>query len=349
MDKVNEWYPLTKDMREDEIHFAEIFAAGQAGKSEAAPRLIKVASNNSHPAIIRASALNILSRYGSSQAVDVMASSLKDDDPLVRYEALRAISRLMVRPQEKKLQLLKFKLIEPLLKDPVRAVRTEAASALTDVSADLFDETQLLAFEKSLEEFKQRQHAIEDRPDAHLNLGVMYQNLGHTDLAEKSYKTSIRLADYFIPARFNLANLYNTLGRNKEAEKLIREIIDLAPEYGEAYYSLGLLLAEEKRLKEAADYLEKAAVIIRKNPRIFYNWGLCLQQLGRYNEAEVAYLKALGIAANDYSVIYALTTLYMRQQKWKEADICAKQMLRLNPKSAEVEQLIEYIRQNSGE
>ncbi len=348
-DKVNEWYPLTKEIRENEIHFAEIFAAGQAGKTEAAPELIKVVSDNSQPAIIRASALNILSRFGSPQTLDVMASSLEDGDPLVRYEAVRAISRVMVRSRERSMQRLKFTLIEPLLKDPLRAVRTEAAHVLTEVSADLFDETQRLAFEKALEEFKQRQHAIEDRPDAHLNLGVMYQNLGQTDMAEKSYKTSIRLADYFIPARFNLANLYNTLGRNNEAEQLIREIIEQAPEYGEAYYSLGLLLAEEKRLEEAVVCLEKAAVIIKTNPRVFYNWGLCLQHLGRQDEAEVVYLKALDITADDYSVIYALTTLYIQQQKWKEADVCARQMLRLNPKSAEVKQLVEYIRQNKGE
>jgi cytochrome c-type biogenesis protein CcmH/NrfG len=53
--------------------------------------------------------------------------------------------------------------------------------------------------------------------------------------------------------------------------------------------------------------------------------------------------------ADDYSVLYAITTLYVQQQKWKEADIFARQMLRLNPKSAEVEQLVEYIRQNKGE
>ncbi|NOG84697.1 MAG: hypothetical protein HND49_12985 [Planctomycetes bacterium] len=41
MEKVNKWYPLTKDMREGEIHFAGIFSAGQAGKSEAGTLLSK--------------------------------------------------------------------------------------------------------------------------------------------------------------------------------------------------------------------------------------------------------------------------------------------------------------------
>ena len=78
MDKVNEWYPLTKDIREEEIHFAEIFAAGQAGKPEAGPLLIKLAEDVSQPAIIRATALHILQRYKNAQTLNVMSSSLND-------------------------------------------------------------------------------------------------------------------------------------------------------------------------------------------------------------------------------------------------------------------------------
>jgi tetratricopeptide (TPR) repeat protein len=247
------------------------------------------------------------------------------------------------------IQQRKLSLLAPLLSDPIRAVRTEAARALTEVPADLRKQTPLHNFEAALDEYKQRQLSINDRPEAHLNLGLIYQNLGQNDLAEISYNNAIQLVSDFIPARFNLANHYNALGRNKDAEQQFHKIIELEPDNGEAYYSLGLLLAEEKQLEEAADYLEEAAAIIKTNPRVFYNWGLCLQHLGRQVEAEAVYLKALDIMADDYSVLYAMTTLYVQQQKWKEADIFARQMLRLNPKSVEVEQLVEYIRQNKRE
>jgi len=200
-----------------------------------------------------------------------------------------------------------------------------------------------------LGEYKQRQLSIGDRPEAHLNLGLIYQNLGQNDLAETSYRNAIQLVSDFIPARFNLANLYNALGRNKDAEQQFYKIIDLEPDNGEAYYSLGLLLAEEKRLEVAADYLEKAAVIIKTNPRVFYNWGLCLQHLGRQDEAETAYLKALDITADDYSVIYALTTLYIQQQRWEDAGVRAKYLRRLNSNSTEVKEIVEYIKQNRDE
>ncbi|NOG85585.1 MAG: tetratricopeptide repeat protein [Planctomycetes bacterium] len=270
-------------------------------------------------------------------------------DPLVRYEAVRGISTLIPRAPRSELQQRKLSLLTPMLNDPMRAVRTEAARAVTEVPEELRAREQLRHFETALEEYKQRQHSIADRPESHLNLGLLYQNLGQNDLAETSYKNAIQLVSDFIPAHFNLANLYNAVGRNRDAEQQFCKIIELEPDNGEAYYSLGLLLAEEKRLDEAINYLEKAAVIVKTNPRVFYNWGLCLQHLGRQDEAETVYLKALETFEDDYSIIYALATLYLQQRKWDDADVRAKQLRSLNPDSAEVEQLMDYIRQNGGE
>ncbi|MDR4505764.1 MAG: tetratricopeptide repeat protein [Candidatus Scalindua sp.] len=347
--KVDEWYPFTQDIRKNEIHFAGIFSAGQAGKPEAGPWLIKLAKDVSRPSIVRATALHILQHYKNEQTLHVMSLSLKDDDPLIRYEALRGLSALIPNTSDTDMQSRKLLLLTPLLKDATRAVRTEAARSMTEVPEELRSHAQLHYFEKALEEYKQRQYSIADRPEAHLNLGLLYQNLGQNDLAETSYKNAIQLVSGFIPAHFNLANLYNAVGRNRDAEQQFHKIIELEPDNGEAYYSLGLLLAEEKRLEEAVDYLEKAAFTVKTNPRVFYNWGLCLQHLGRQDDAEKVYLKALDIMADDYSVIYALVTLYLQQRKWDDASVRVKQLKRLNPDSAEVEQLMGYIRQNGGE
>ncbi|MCP4273335.1 MAG: tetratricopeptide repeat protein, partial [Gammaproteobacteria bacterium] len=346
MDKVNEWYPLSKDIQEDEIHFAEIIAAGQAGKPKAAPSLIKLAGDLSQPAIIRATALHILQNYNNEQTLNIMSSSLNDIDALVRHEAVNGISALMQGALGVEIQERKLSLLVPLLNDPIRAVRTEAARVLTEMSTGLTVDEQLPLFVKALDEYKQRQQSIADRPESHLNLGLIYQNMEQNKLAETSYKNAIRLVPDFIPARFNLANLYNALGRNKDAEHQFKQIIELEPDNGEAYYSMGLLLAEEKRLEEAADNLEKAAVIIKTNPRIFYNLALCLQSLGRQDEAETAYLTALDIAKEDYSIMYALTIFYIQQQRWKEASVHAEHLWRLNSNSSEVKEIVEFIRQN---
>ncbi len=170
-------------------------------------------------------ALNILSRFRGEDSINATAGVLADDAPLVRYEAVKAISALIPTIPDADHQKKKYSLLVPLLKDPILAVRSETARALTEVPAEYFDPQHMKDFETALDEFKQRQESIADRPEAHLNLGIMYENLGEDGMAEASYKTAIRLANDFYPARFNLANFYNRAGRNREAEQQFREII----------------------------------------------------------------------------------------------------------------------------
>jgi predicted CXXCH cytochrome family protein len=337
-ERVARWYS-----QRGEPHFAEIIAAGRAGKPEARPELIRVARDASQPAIVRATALNLLPRYPDPEALAVMVSSLKDIDPLVRVTAVRGIS--FVVPSAMGVDWLRLKLdwIAPLLKDPVRAVRTEAARALTDVPDHLFGPSQRRAFEAALDEFKKRQYAIADRPDAHLNLGVIYQNMGQIDLAEQSYRTAIRMDHRFVPARFNLANLYNALGHHKRAEEELREIIKLTPENGEAHYSLALLLAEVSRLEEAADSLANAASLLPDRARVRYNFALALQHLGRRSEAEAEMIKAHHTDPRDTDILYASVIFYVQERHWEEALGYAQKLIELAPATPGLDRLIEEI------
>jgi Flp pilus assembly protein TadD len=233
----------------------------------------------------------------------------------------------------------------PLLKDPIRAVRTEAARALTEVPAELFQGSDRQDFEKALDEYKQRQESIADRPEAHLNLGIMYENLGQNALVEASYKTAIRLVDDFTPAMFNLANFYNRTGRNKEAEQQFHEIIKLEPDNGEAYYSLGLLLAEEKRLDEAVDAMAKAVELLPDSPRIRYNYSLILRHLGRNGDSLSEMLKAHELDQSDPGIVQALAIFYIQDKQWEKALSYAQKLVQLAPAAPGPEQMVKQIEQ----
>ncbi len=342
-DKVNEWYPLSRDKREKDTHFAEIFAAGQAGKPEAESLLVKVVLDRSRPAIIRATALNILSTYRSLEALKVTASALEDNDPLVRYEAARGVSALIPKRLGNEDQQKKYSHLVPLLKDPIRAVRTEAARGLAEVPAELFDQLHRKDFERALDEYKERQQSIADRPEAHLNLGLIYQNLGQNDMAEDSYRTAIRLVYDFAPARFNLANLYNSMGRNKDAEEQFREIINLDPGDGEAYYSLGLLLAEMNRLDDAVGSLAKAVQLIPDRARVRYNYALALRHVGKNRDAEKEMLKAYQSDPWDPGILHTLTLFYMQEGQWDQALRFARELEDLVPDASGPKQLVIHI------
>ncbi|NGX42049.1 MAG: TPR repeat-containing protein YrrB [Chlamydiae bacterium] len=341
------WYPTSKEKREKEKHFGFAFAAGQEGKPEAEPELLQIAEDKARPPIIRATALNILHRYPSPQTFHIMVSSLEEDHPLMRQEAVKGIGALLPRSAGEEAQKKKLSLLSQYLQDPILAVRTEAAKVLTEMPATIFTQEQKGHFEKALEEYKKRQEAIADRPEAHLNLGIMYQNLGQNSQAESSYQNAIRLDKDYLPARFNLANLYNAEGKNKEAKQTLRDIIAIEPDNGEAYYSLGLLLAEMNRYDEAVDALSQAVTLLPERTRVSYNYALTLIQLGRNKDAEAEILKAYQKNVNNPEIIYLLITLYAQEGKWKEALPYAEKLVQLMPEAPLPKQILKEVQSHS--
>jgi len=270
-DAVEKWYP---DSEKRGAHFGEALATGKG--------LRELALDKEQPAIARATAIRRL---------PPIPELLKDDDPIVRAAAIAAFDG---RPNPA--------LLRPLLKDPIRGVRVEAARVLTE----------------DLDEFRRRQAAQIERPEAHLNLGVMHERLGDPKAAEREYLEAISLDGDFLPVRFNLTNLLNAQGRNAEAEKQLRAILKRAPRNGEAHYSMGLLLVEMRRPGEAVTHLAEAAARL-KRARASYNYGLLLLQLRRARDAEAAFLNALRIAARDPDTLKVLVGFYTQREEWKKA------------------------------
>ncbi len=311
-------------------HYAEAIAAGRARAGGAASALIELAGDPEQPAIVRATALHLLP-LASPEAAGVAVRATTDDDPLVRAAAVRILERLAPKPR--------LASVAPLLTDPIRAVRIEAARVLASVPSDRFDPVQRRAFEAALGEYIEAQRAQADLPSAHLNLAVIHASTGRLDLAEKAYRTAIRLDPYFLPAQANLAQLYAGIGRNAEAEKVLRDAIQRTPREGELHYSLGLLLSEEARLDLAAAHLGQAAELLPGRARVHYNHGLALQQLGRLEEAEVALLEAHRIDPRDPEIIHAVAVLYVQQGRWEQAQLYVDKLIERVPEAPEPRQL----------
>lgn len=317
-------------------HYGEVIAAGRAGAPNAEAGLIALAGDHRQPAIVRAAALDTLRRYGPAGA-SVIVAATKDEDPAVRASAAAGLAGL---PEGERLAA-----VGPLLTDPIRSVRIEAARALASTRADRFGATERPAFDAALAEYKQAQTAMADMPGSHLNLGALYETEGRTHQAEQAYLTALRLDPYFGPARANLASLYNTVGRNADAERVLRKGITLTPSEGELHYSLGLLLAEANRLPEAADALREAARLLPDRARVRYNYGLALQKLGRLREAETALLEAERLNPRDPQIAYALAFLYAGQRQYKRALVYAERSAeQASPDDPGPRQLVERIR-----
>ncbi|HEX5135621.1 MAG TPA: tetratricopeptide repeat protein [Planctomycetota bacterium] len=320
---IDRWYPREEPRPP---HFAEAFAAGRDGDPAAVPALRQVFLDPEQPGIVRATALELLSRYGD---VEALARGARDEDPLVRVEAARGVPDPAAAAS----------FLAPLLADPLRLVRVEAARTLAGVPEALPDHG---ALDGALAEFRARQKAMLDRPEAHLNLGALHEATRDPRRAELEYRRALEILPLFWPARANLSVLMNATGRNAEAERLLDEGTMLDPENGEAWYSFGLLLAEEGKLREAADALGQAA---RRVPRarVFYNQGVALQKLGALAQAEDALLAGYRIAGNDPAILHALAILYAQRGEPKRALPYARRLLDTDPASPDARRLVQAL------
>jgi predicted CXXCH cytochrome family protein len=245
-DHYRDWYG-----RAVKPHYGTVLAAGRERAPEAEAELIRLAGDDLYPAIVRATALSLLGSYPGEESTAAFNRALSDEEALVRYTAATNFAPGSAE------QLVE--LVAPLLLDPVRAVRTQAATRLAGIPDGLLKPYQLEALREALAEYRLAMEYSLDFSFAGFNLANLYARLGDTQQAESYYRTAVEIDDLFYPAKANLAVLLNSQGRNQEAETLLREILDDYPEVHDVAYSLGLLLGEMDRYDEAVEYLQQAA------------------------------------------------------------------------------------------
>jgi tetratricopeptide (TPR) repeat protein len=100
---------------------------------------------------------------------------------------------------------VRFELAFNLLIDQVRAVRIKAITILASVPKEKLTAEQRAIFEKAIDEYIIAQPANADCPESHLNIGLLYAQLGRVADAESAYQTAIKRQPSFVPAYVNFA------------------------------------------------------------------------------------------------------------------------------------------------
>jgi predicted CXXCH cytochrome family protein len=307
-------------------HYGTTLAAGRAGRTDAGPALVTLAGDVLYPGIVRATAIALLAGYPGDSTTALLRRALDDDDPLIRYTALTSVGA--PTPQAY------ARLVAPLLFDPVRLVRLEAAARLAGSPPDLLKPYQQEALAANLADYEAAMTASLDFAHAGHNLGNLYARLGDAPRAERYYRLALRVDDLFVPAKVNLAILLNGQGRNDEAERLLRDVVEAYPDQHDAAYLLALLLAETGRVPDAVPFLERAAAGDPTRSRVQYNLGLALQTTGRLREAEAALRRALELEPSNPDYVLALGDHYLRRGETRRALALAERLLATEPANA---------------
>jgi len=328
LDKYTAWYGIAR-----KPHYGETIAAGRQRLPEAEAALADLSLDALQPAIVRATALALLSSYPAERTTAIFTSALESPEPLLRYTAIRNLRHLE--------PAARLRLIEPKLYDPVKAVRIEAAMALTAIPPEKLRSEDRQAFADALGQYRQAMRYNSDFAPQRYNLGNLASALGRDEEAVAFYTAAIAIDDAFYPAKVNLAGTLNRLGKNEEAAGLFREVLADHPDFYNIWYSLGLLLAEMNNYPEAAISLEKAVEGMPGYSRARYNYALVLLRLRQWQNAEKALLGCLELEPANGEYFLALANLYLNFGMKEQARQLAEQLRKHSPNDPAAAQIIQ--------
>jgi tetratricopeptide (TPR) repeat protein len=227
------------------------------------------------PAIVKATAIDLLANYQSEAAAKAQREALYSGDPLVRLSALRSM------PMDGPSSVADA---ARLLDDPVRRIRVAAVERLIGVPLDMLTDAQRKAFETAMFEFRASQELSLDHAGGHRVLATLSRMYGQNVDAIQYLRSAIELEPYMSGARAELASLLDaTPGNETEVQRLREEEVEL---------------------------VERDSQLSPNNASIYYQLGMLRYLLGDYDKAQAALETACRLAPQSYDFLMALALMY---------------------------------------
>jgi tetratricopeptide (TPR) repeat protein len=277
-DAVKSWYGEKKSNAPP--HWAAAIKAGREATPEGEKLLLDLLGHNTTPAIVRATAIDLLANYPSSESAAARREALHHSDPVVRLAAVRVLP-----PENQDLLVAD---LASVVADPRRAVRVAAAARLAHLPTDKLTQSQHQAFTKAMIEFRDAQSLQLDHAGGHMAFASLDRQHNRIEQAIEHLTAAIKLEPYLAGPRAELASLMQEhRGDEKEIRRLRTEEADLwerdsklVPDNAHILYRLGLLRYTLDEYDKAAAALEQACEKAPKNAD--YRMALALLQEKRY-------------------------------------------------------------------
>lgn len=338
-DATAKWYK-PKERKEDKI--VPAFTAARTGHPSSQQALAEIALDEAMPSIVRATAITELGRFArvDSPAEKASLAALQDAHPLVRFAAVANLAPL--EPQELAGHL------GPLLSDPSRLVRTEAARLLAGPAREELSREERKPFHPALNEYFASLDELNDRPGSYLARGVILEHLGRDDEAEAAFRLAMRLDANTVGPRTNLATLLATqaartrVQAEQAAARGDRQLFaQLLEKLASDDVFVGNLLAEE------VERLQRDAILAPDIGGLQYQLGVALYLADRTDEGEAALRRAIELEPNEATYRVKLATELENQQRPQEALVQARAALDLWPQDESYKDLVSRLEKAS--
>jgi predicted CXXCH cytochrome family protein len=329
---LDKWYG--KAWRE-RPHYGSTLHAVQTQGVAAVPGLLGLAASPTAPAIVRASAATLAQPYASFDTLPAARALLQDDDPSVRIAALG-----MIEPADPASRILAA---APLLADPVRGVRIEAARILADVPDEQIPVETRTARAAAQGEVESALALEADWPSGQINLGNLRMRQGRTVEAVAAYERAITLDKNFPGAYVNLADAWRQQGREPESEKVLRQGLAVLPNDPELHHALGLLLTRKGDPAAALNEFAEAAKLAPDNARYAYVMAIAIDSAGQREKALVLLRSTNKRHPNDVDILAALFTMSREAGDRQSALRYAKHLSGLLPGNQDLRRLVKEL------
>ncbi len=319
--KADDWYGPRLESRQRAR--ARAVAAAQNAAPGAAEALLSLLHNEDIPAWRATYLLLLTGQPDAAKAAPQAQTALTAADPMERAAAVRFFTGT---PDASRL-------LTPLLQDPVRLVRLDAAWALTaELPAGSAVRTELDAYLQ----------LTADQPAGRLRLGQDLANRGELVAAEREMARAVDWDPYSPGIREAQAHVLAGLGRLNEAGNAFFRAAELAGPQGATHaMNAGLAFAEGERWPEAENSFRLAIRLDARAHRARYNLGLLLARAERLPEAaaELRAAEAAGPGEADYA--FALATVLLRRGDKEGARQAAERAVRINPAHLGARQIMD--------
>jgi predicted CXXCH cytochrome family protein len=326
---VSAWFPRGQQAVP---HFAAALHAGRSGAVDAEQQLDRLILDQRQPAIVRASAMLLLSAYATSASEPALQTAIADPDALVRLAAPRALTPSASRAA--------IQAAASLLRDPIRAVRLETARALAGTDLLSLRPELQSALVSATKELVAAEMVDADRPEAHLNLGLLDLRRRQIPEAEAEYRTALRLDPAFVPALVNLADLDRARGMDEEGAELLKKAMAIEPGNADVRYALGLYLVRKHDYPGALDLFRRAHELMPDNARYAYVYAIALNSSGAAGQALALLEEARQRHPADRDVLAALVSIARGNGDVAAALRHARELLTLDPSNTQLRSLV---------
>ncbi|MCA9173866.1 MAG: hypothetical protein KDB14_05200 [Planctomycetales bacterium] len=344
-EQCDKWYG--EDRKSKQPHYGEGLHAAWSDPESAADAIGRW-MRFSTPALIRSSMLDSLVAAQLTKASQEMVDALSDSSPSVRASAIASFENLIPggpdfgRIPEAQVEAVAAQIkpivepLWPLLADPVRSVRAEAARVLSrvppEVTPVLTDYSRREQFDKAFGELKDSLMVVNDRGGSHAVLGSLYENLGLDSEAASAYRMAIAVEPRLAGPRTNLAAMHDR--RVAELEAQAQAAVQQRQEaaFVRARQEADQLSGQAAELrKQELPLLQRDANLAPNNAAIQHRLGMCLYLNDDLAGAEQALRRAVELEGDSTRYLLMLALLLEKLERFNEAAQWAKRLTELAP------------------